>query len=214
MGKASLKRQVLECLFFILFISVIGYVLVYPFSVFNFEYYRRNLLPSYYVAAFFGAFVVVYVYFVVPRFIIRQCRSCGSRNMRFGRGRGGGFVCDDCGSVFDFDIQRDAKKIILVVALPFLFISVFSLCGFILAGLTLDFDLVRLAVVVSVWMPSLVTFFIGLAIFNKSTYFNKHSTLFSILLIISIFVVPILLFIAFDAIIFYGLRWLQSVLFP
>lgn len=147
--------------YFLAALVLIFVFVVYPVSVFSPEYYGRNILPSYYTAVFGVTCVYIWAYFVVPRFIVRRCRSCGSRNMLFSYQK---LFCGDCGYVFVIDSLRGYERwklITLILAGPVTLIGVCLAVGCALAGV-MHPGLLFFAVLLSVYFPSVAAVFLGL----------------------------------------------------
>ncbi|MEM2971326.1 MAG: hypothetical protein QW270_02750 [Candidatus Bathyarchaeia archaeon] len=125
-------------------------------------------MPSYYAAAFGTAFIFVFVYFLAPKFLVRRCRKCGSKNMFFSMFQMGisdkRFFCGDCNYALDFNKDlNDSEKLNFLAwafGVSFSIIGVCGIMGCALAGV-LDRDLVRLGVLFSVWPASLTIMFWG-----------------------------------------------------
>jgi hypothetical protein len=175
MGKVSLKRRVLECLLFIFVPLFMVYVcVVYPVSVVSPEYYRRNVLPSYYAAVFVLAIFAVDTFFLAPRFLIRRCRSCGSEKMYYKFS----FICGDCGHTFnpnrDLNENERCDFMAWAFGVPFSSMGVGLLLGSALAGV-LNHDFVFLGVLGSVYVPLLTIVFWGLLkFFGKFAYVREQ----------------------------------------
>lgn len=200
MKKEALKRQILVYLLSVFGVDVVAYVAL------NSLYISETISKSQFQSVFYGVglfmmpFFFGWLLFGAAYVIVRKCRNCSSKNVRYAASKRN-FVCDDCGNAFKFDLQKDTKIGILAMAIPLLFVGPSFLLGGALAGEMLDSGLVFFSILLSSWLPSFLAEIVYSIKLNNSTFVKEHQMLGLILLIISFFVLPFLMLIGYGMII-------------
>lgn len=160
----------------------------------------------FYTAALFVPFMEWWVLFGAAYFIVRKCRSCGSKNVRYSISKKG-FLCDDCNYVFELGM-KNIRIVVLCASIPLISFGPFFLLGNVLTGGILDSGLVFFGILFSAWLPSVFAEVMYAVKLNNSEFAEEHETLRSILLLMQLLVVPFIMLMVYWGIILEILKML------
>jgi hypothetical protein len=152
-------------------------------------------------------FVQWWVLFGTAYFVVRKCRSCGSKNVLYSISKKG-ILCDDCNYVFKFGM-KNLRIGVLCASIPLMSFGPFLLLGNILAGEVLDRSLVFFGILLSSWSPSVFAEIMYAVKLNNSEFVQEHQTLAFFLMLIQVLVVPFIMLIGYGMII--KLLWTGTI---
>jgi hypothetical protein len=192
--RKALKRQILLFLSVVLLLEVAAYIIANSAYMLGAMSKSASQI-SFYAAALFIPFMQWWVLFGAAYFVVRKCRSCGSKNVLYSISEKG-IRCDDCNYVLKFGM-KNFRIGILCATIPLMSFGPFFLLGNFLAGGILDSGLVFFGILLSAWLPSFIAEVMYAVKVNNSKFAEEHETLRSILALIQFLVVPFIMLMVY-----------------